>query len=77
MANYFYRLTHQIPWESTISEVKLHARAGERIGGSPPTNCGWAAAPFPSAVPGAENVTVCSVDTLVIPRAQASYRCGV
>jgi multiple sugar transport system substrate-binding protein len=67
MANYFYRLTHQVPWKSTISEVKV-PRERENELTDRRDNCDWAAAPFPSAVLGAENVTICSVDTLVIPR---------
>jgi multiple sugar transport system substrate-binding protein len=67
MANYFYRLTHQTPWVPTIAETKM-PRERENELTDRRDNCDWAAAPFPSALPGVENVTICSVDTLVIPR---------
>jgi multiple sugar transport system substrate-binding protein len=67
MANYFYRLTHQSPWKPTIAEAKVPREREDELTDRR-DNCDWAAAAFPSAVPGAENVTYCSVDTLVIPR---------
>lgn len=68
MANYFYRLTHKTPWEPSICEAKV-PRERENELPDRRDNCEWAAAPFPSAVAGTENVSYCSVDTLVIPRA--------
>lgn len=50
-------MEQQGPWMSNyINKLK------------PSMNKEWAAAPFPAAVPGMENVTYCGFDTLVIPR---------
>jgi multiple sugar transport system substrate-binding protein len=67
MANYFYRLTHKTPWQPSFSEAKVPREREDELPNRR-DNCDWAAAPFPSAVPGKQNVSYCSVDTLVIPR---------
>jgi multiple sugar transport system substrate-binding protein len=67
MANYFYKLTHKNPWEPSFSEAKV-PRDWENKMTDRRDNYEWAAAAFPSAVPGTDNVSYCSVDTLVIPR---------
>ena len=68
MANYFYRLTHKTPWEPSICEAQV-PRERENELRDRRDNYEWAAAPFPSAIGGMENVSYCSADTLVIPRA--------
>ncbi len=68
MANYFYRLTHTTPWGPSICEAKV-PRERENELPDRRDNSEWAVAPFPSAVAGVANVSYCSVDTLVIPRA--------
>lgn len=50
----------QLLWPRSIEMTKSPQ---ERV-----RNYAWAAAPFPSAVPGMQNVTYCGFDILVIPR---------
>jgi ABC-type glycerol-3-phosphate transport system substrate-binding protein len=63
MANY---IDHQTPaWQRLLwsRDVEMTKSIAERR-----KNYGWAAAPFPSAVPGMEDVTYAPFDALAIPR---------
>ena len=63
MANFIYK---QNPHMSTLlwpKEQELQMPLNERM-----KNYSWAVAPFPSAVPGLEDVTYASFDALAIPR---------
>jgi ABC-type glycerol-3-phosphate transport system substrate-binding protein len=66
MANFINRLTRQEPWAPSMSEAKV-PRERESELKDRRDNYDWAAAPFPSAVPGEQNVSYCSCDNLVIP----------
>lgn len=64
MANYIHDLKPE--WSN------LRGLSDEQLAKMSPKeradNCAWAAAPFPSAIPGMDDVTYCGYDVLVIPR---------
>lgn len=63
MANYIENLKPAMNrWQFSKQQEKMLPLAERR------RNYEWAAAPFPSAIPGLEDVTVASFDTLMIPR---------
>lgn len=66
MANYIYNLLHKTPWAPSMSEA-LVPRQREWSLKDRRDNYDWAAAPFPSAVPGLKDVTVAPFDTFAIP----------
>jgi multiple sugar transport system substrate-binding protein len=63
MANYIDQLRPDLQRLRWPREVEMTKPIAERR-----KNYAWAAAPFPSAVPGLENVTYATFDALVIPR---------
>ena len=66
MANYIYHLKPSMDGLASGQDDDLNAPLAERR-----KRMHWAAAPFPSAVPGLTNITYCGFDTLVIPRGAA------
>ncbi len=63
MANYIEHLKPEMNrWKMSKEQEATLPREQRK------QNYAWAAAPFPSAVPGLENVSYCGFDTLVIPR---------
>ncbi len=67
LAGFIYNLTKRAePWRPSMSEA-LVPRSQEGQLPNRRENYRWAAAPFPSAVPGLENVTFVDFDALVIP----------
>jgi ABC-type glycerol-3-phosphate transport system substrate-binding protein len=63
MANYIINLNPSFEGLAPGEKDDVNALVAERR-----AKCHWAAAPFPSAVPGVKDCTYCSFDTLVIPR---------
>jgi ABC-type glycerol-3-phosphate transport system substrate-binding protein len=63
MANYILNLKPSMSGLAKGSDDDLNAPLAERR-----ARLHWAAAPFPSAVPGLTDVTICQFDTLCIPR---------
>jgi multiple sugar transport system substrate-binding protein len=63
MANYIANLAPKMDGLTDASEDDFNAPLEQRR-----ARMQWAAAPFPSAVPGMNNVTYCPFDTLTIPR---------
>ena len=63
MANYILEHAPHLSQELVPPELEMFLPRVVR-----PFNYRWEAAPFPSAVPGAEDVTYCAQDVLMIPR---------
>jgi multiple sugar transport system substrate-binding protein len=63
MANFIYKLKPQMSTVRWSKDEEMKLPLSERL-----KNYEWAAAPFPSAVPGMEDVTYCGFDVLAIPR---------
>jgi multiple sugar transport system substrate-binding protein len=63
MANYIEHLRPELQHLRWPRDVEMTKPVAQRR-----TNYGWAVAPFPSAMPGLENVTYATFDSLVIPR---------
>jgi ABC-type glycerol-3-phosphate transport system substrate-binding protein len=63
MANFILNLKPSMDGLTASSQDDLNQPLAERL-----KRLQWAAAPFPSAVPGLTNVGYCDFDTLVIPR---------
>jgi ABC-type glycerol-3-phosphate transport system substrate-binding protein len=62
MANFIYSLKPSLSTVRWPKDVEMTKSPAQR-----PDNYEWAVAPFPSAVPGMDDVTYCGFDTLTIP----------
>lgn len=70
MANFVRNLAPAMNNRRRLSAEELERLTAEQR----KDNCDWGAAPFPSAIPGLENVSYCGLDILVIPRGSRHKR---